>query len=455
MTIEKDKKFYLSVISIALPIALQNLITFANSMMDTIMLGQADASGLLLSASSLANQPFFILTLACFGMAGGATVLISQYWGKRDMAPIRRIVSMMLRVALAVSCLFALAVLLLPEQVMALYSARPDVIDAGASYLRILGYAYVLFGVSNTLLCMLRGVELVRISAVVNAVSFVINTGLNWVLIFGRFGMPALGIRGAAIASLTARAVEFLIIVIYVFVVDKRLGFRLRHLRLTDRLLARDLLVHGSPVLINEVMWAVGSSVQAAILGHITYTAGDPVAANSIAGMVQQLSTVVIFGLANAAAVVVGRAIGEGDRARAMRQAHTLKYGSVLVGLLACGLILLLRDMVVEFYDFPEATKQLARELIDVVAVITIFVAMSSMFIIGILRGAGDTRFCLVAEMACLWGASLPLAAAAAMWLKLPVPVVLVCMKIDEPLKSALCFLRMRGEHWLRSLTRD
>lgn len=452
--IEKDRSFYKTVCTIAIPIALQNFITYATSMMDTIMLGQADATGTLLSASSLANQPFFILSLVCFGLSGAATVLASQYWGKRDVRTIRIILAIILKVALVLSSAMGLVVLLFPTQVMGLYSSSPAVIEAGADYLRIIGFAYFTFGVSNTLVCALRSVEIVKISVVVNTASFITNVFLNWVLIFGNLGAPAMGIRGAAIATLTARLLEFVIAFTYLFVVDKRLSFRPRHLLRFDRLLARDMLTHGTPVLINEVIWSLGVTIQAAILGHITYSAGDPVAANSIAGMVQQLSTVVIFGLANAAAVVIGKAIGEGDHDKAVRQAHTLKYMSFLVGIAACGVILLLRDVVVDFYSFPEETKELSRRLMEVIAVITIFVSGSSIFIVGILRGAGDTRFCLLTELLSMWCVALPLAFLASS-LHWPVPVVLLLMKIDEPVKVLVCLIRMRGKRWLKSLTRE
>lgn len=455
MKIVKEKAFYFSILSIAIPIALQNFITFANSMLDSIMLGLVDETDVLLSASTLANQPFFILSMICFGLSGGATVLSAQYWGKGDTAAIRRILAMILQLAGAVSLLLGLAVLLLPEQILSLYSNQPEIIEAGAEYLRIMGYAYVLFGLSNTMICAIRSVELVRISVVVNIVSCVTNAFLNWVLIFGNLGAPKLGIRGAAIASLTARVLEFLITFLYIFCIDKRLGFRPRHLFRFDRVLFRDLVVNGTPVLCNEVLWALGTTLQASLLGHIDYSAGNPVAANSIASMVQQLSTVVIFGIANAAAVLVGKSIGEGNKKEAELRAHTLRYLSYVVGLLACGIILLLRNVAVDFYNIPQASKDLARDLMVVVAFVTFFVSVSATSIVGILRGAGDTRFCLVSEMTSLWLVALPAAFLAAFVFHWPVPVVLLCMKLDEPLKCLMCILRMRTDKWMRSLTRD
>ena len=451
----KDKNFLRGTIAIALPIAMQNLISFVVQLADTVMLGLAPGGETLLSASSLANQPFFILSIACFGFSGAATVLSAQYYGKKDYASVRVIFSIVLKAVILVSTVLGLAVLLFPEHVMRLYTDSPAVIERGAEYLRILGYAYFTFGFSNTLVCCLRSVEIVKISVVVNLASLATNVFLNWVLIFGNLGAPALGIQGAAIATLTARLLEFVIICVYVFLIDKRLRFRLRDMLSYNGTLAKDILKYGSPVLINEVAWALAISLQAVILGHITYSEGDPVAANSIANTIQQLATIVIFGIANAAAVMVGKAIGEGDTETAQQRAGAYKYVSYIVGAVACIVILLLRNVAVGFYNIPEATKLLASQMLVVTAFISFFVSQSAIFIVGVFRGAGDTRYCLIMEMLCLWGISLPLAFLGAYVFMLPVPLVLALMKLDEPAKAILCLIHLRRGKWLKVVTRD
>ncbi len=454
MKIVRDKAFYKMLVAICVPIALQNLITQATSILDSLMLGAADNTGTLLSASSLANNPFFILSLICFGLASGSSILSAQYWGKNDLSAIRTVVSMIVKVGALVGLLFGAAVVLFPEAVMRIFSGDDAIVAAGAEYLRILGFSYVFFAFGNTLLCSLRGIGIVKIAVVVNLSSLVVNAGLNWILIFGKFGFPALGIRGAAIATLIARLVEFLVTVVYVFGIDKTLRLRVRHLLLFNRPLARDLLRYCTPVVINEIMWSMAISTQAAILGHITYSAGDPVAANTIATMIYQLASIVMLGIANAAAVVVGRAIGERREDEARTRADTLKLLSVLIGVATFGVILLIRPLVVSLYDLPADTIALAEKLIFVLAVVAVFASVSSVSIVGILRGAGDTRFCLITELVLLWIVAIPLAIAAAL-AHLPVPLVLLVMKIDEPLKTVVCFLRMRTDRWLNSVTRE
>lgn len=453
MKIIKNKSFYKNILLITVPIALQNLITLATSMMDSLMLGRAEDTGLFLSASSLANQPFFILSLIAFGLASASTVLTAQYWGKRDMESIRRIISIAVKVAFLLSAVMGCAVLFAPEWVMSLYSNNDAVIEAGARYLRIVGISYFTFGFSSTLLCSIRGIELVRISVIVNLTSFFMNTFLNWVLIFGKLGAPALGIEGAAIATLTARITELIITVIYIFFVDKRLQLRPKDLLSFDKTLALDFLRYGTPVFLNELIWSLGITIQSAILGHINYASGDPVAANSIAGMVQQLSTVVIFGVANSAAVIIGKSIGGGFTERAKDESSTFFLLSVLLGIAACGVIILIKDPVIGFYTVPEETRALASELMIVIAFVTIFVSISTTSIVGILRSGGDTKFCLILEMAALWLVAIPLALGAS-WLRFPVAAVLILMKIDEPIKSVISFFRMRSDKWMKSLTR-
>ncbi len=445
--------YYKTVLRIAIPIALQNLITISTGMMDTLMLGKADNTGVFLSASSLANQPFFILTLMCFGLSGAASVLSAQYYGKRDFSTIRKIYSLVLRVGVIIGIIMGAAVLIAPEAVMSIYTKDTAIIEAGAKYLRILGWAYFIFAPGNTLLCSLRSIECVKISVVVNSVSFCTNVFLNWVFIFGNLGAKPMGIEGAAIATLIARCTEFIITFGYLFFVEKRLCFWPRHIFAKCGCLAYDMLRHGTPVFIIELAWSLGMSVQAGILGHITYAKGDPVAANSIMSIVHQLATIFLLGVANAAAVMTGKSIGEGKREFVKDQAVTMNVLAVLMGFAACGIILLVKNPMLRFYDFPPETINLAGQMIDVMAFITIFVSFAAVNIMGVLRGAGDTKFCLISETVCIWCVALP-GAFIASKLQWPVPVVFAIMKSDEICKTIVCMLRYRKDNWIHVLTR-
>lgn len=463
MKLIKEKSFYKQIFAIALPLALQNLITIVTNLADSLMLGNSAFAEVGMPAVAQANQPFFLMNMCCFGLAGGAMVLNSQYLGKGDWSAIRRVFSIVIKCGALVAALFTTVLLCFPEGVMGLYTGNPEEILAGAEYLRIFGWGYLFFGLSSTMIFTLRSVEIVKLSVFVNLMSFVTNVSLNWVLIFGNLGAPALGIRGAAIATLVARILEFLAVYGYVFFIDKKLKFRLRHVLLWDRLLARDLLRYGAPVVCNEIIFGLGMSLQAIILGHIpntlgydVSTMGNPVTANSISSMVQQLSTLLIFGVANAAAVLVGRAVGEGNHDLARQRAHTFRVLGYLIGAVCSVCIILLRPFILNLYaEVHGSTRELAGQLVFVTAFIAFFISTSAISIVGSLRGAGDTKFCFFAEVCSMWGVALPLALCAAFVLHLPVWAVLLCMKIDEPIKAIVCIFRLKGRRWIRSVTRD
>lgn len=450
MLLATDKKFYTTLVGVALPIAMQNLITFGINMMDTLMLGRLGDS--IISAANLAGQPFFIFTILTYGIAGGASVLASQYWGKGDVATVRKIIAIALRISMVFSVLFGLLVLCVPEMIMRIYTGDPVIVAYGADYLRIVGYIYFFFGLSNTYVSSIRSMEIVGISVVSNIITFLLNVIFNAIFIFGLLGAPALGIKGAAIGTLIARIAEFCVLTVYALWIDKRLCFRIRDLLTGNKTLLRDFLHYSLPVALNELMWALGTSIQAMIFGRIGETA---VAANSIASVVQQLATITIFGIANAAAVMVGKSVGAGDIHRTKQSAFTLTMVSIVIGLCSATLIFLVRNTVVDFYNVSAEAKELAREMLVVTAIIMFFISLSALFIVGVLRGAGDSRFNLAVDISTLWLISVPLGIVAGLLLKLPVPLVYLFFKLDEPAKVICCLFRFKSGRWIKNVTRE
>ena len=453
--IVKDPAFYKSVLMIGLPIALQNMITLSVSVADTLMLGRADTTGLLLSASSLANQPFNLMTTLCFGLSGGTSVLCTQYYGKGDYNAIRTVFSIVLRCAICLTFVFAFAVLVFPEWVMSLFTNNSATITAGAEYLSIIGWAYVFFGVSYTLQCMLRTVAKVNISVVTSIVSLLVNVLGNWVLIFGHLGFDPMGIRGAAIATLVARLVEFVIMFTYTFFIEKEIGYRLRHIFLGSSALFRDFVRYGIPVFLNEAAWSLAIAVQASIIGHIDYATGDPVAAYAINDIMSSLSILAIWGIAGGSAVLVGSAIGEGDFDKARERANTFQLLGALCGLFGTVIILVLRDPILSLYDMEPVTHALAVDMLNVTAAMQVFVALSAVAIVGALRSAADTVFCFVSESLSLWCVSIPLAFLGANILELPVWSVILLMKSSEIIKAVVCHIRIMGGRFIKNVTRE
>ncbi len=453
--IVKDPEFYKRVVLLALPIAFQNVIVLAVGMADTLMLGRADSTGLLLSASSLANQPFSLMSVFCFGLSGGTSVLCTQYYGRGDKESIRTVFSMVLRGAVYMTLIFSATVLAAPSWVMSLFTNNEGIIRAGAEYLGILGWGYVFFGISYTLQCMLRTVAKVNISVVAVSLKNVFNIFGNWVLIYGNLGFEPMGIKGAAIATLIARLVEFAVMCIYVFVVEKDIGYRISHVFLKNKTLFRDLCRYGAPVFANEAIWSLAMAVQASIIGHIDYTAGDPVAANAISDIINQMSTLGIWGIATGAAVLVGSAIGEGEIQVAKERAHTFQYIAVAVGLAAMMIIYFIRDPVLNIYDLEAPTRAIAVDLINITAVMQVFVMMSAVSIVGTLRSGGDTVFCFVSETITLWLVSIPAAFVLMYFYAAPVWLVMLAMKFCELLKAVICHLRIVSGKFINSVARE
>ena len=447
--IVRERGFYKMLLTIALPVCAQNIVIFLTQMLDTIMLGEL--GDVAMSASSLANQPFFIFNMLTFGLGSGAAVLTAQYWGMGEIRPIKRIVTMLIEFSMTAGLILMIVILLFPAQAMAIFTTDPEVIAAGVEYLRIIAYSYFFFGLTNVVYVVIRSVEIVKIAFISNLVALVLNGSLNYILIFGKLGAPAMGIRGAALATLIARITEFSIAVVFLFFFDKKLRLRPKDFLKFDRRLLRDLIVVSTPVILNEVMWALGTSMQARLLGMLGTSA---VAANSIISVVQQLSTVAVFGVASAAAVMIGKAIGEGDMEKARDRGHTFKIISIVFGVFVSIIILLLNFVAVDFYNVTDETKALAHNMMYVAALIGFFVSISGIGIVGVLRGGGDTRFSLTIEMIALWCVAVPAAYFVAFVLHWPVVFVFLVMKIDEPVKCVLYLLRMRGTKWLRDVTR-
>ena len=443
-----DRSFYRTLIAIAVPIALQNLITVAVSMMDTLMIGQLGETQL--SATSIANQLWFMLMIVCFGVAGGANVLISQYWGKRDVAVIKRVEAITFKVGFGASLFFMVIALFFPEQFMGVFTTEPAVIEYGAQYLRILGYSYPFYAMASVTIMMLRSVGTVNVSLVVYLTSLVVNTSLNYLLIFGKFGAPRLEIWGGALATLTARLFEFAIAIGYILFKEKKIKFKLRDLLPNNRMLYRKYIAISIPVIGNELMWGIGASMVAVVIGRMGTSF---VAANSIYTVLNQLVSVMIFGVGNAALTIVGNTIGSGDYELAKERSRTFLSLSVLIGIFSATVTLLLGPVVVSFYNLSAETISIASDITKMGALIVFFQSLAIIEMVGVLRAGGDARFVLVCEMTFLWFVAVPLGFYTGLWLGWPAAAVFLVLKSDELLKTVVATVRLLRFRWLRDIT--
>ncbi|MGU8379011.1 MATE family efflux transporter [Clostridium perfringens] len=450
MIITRDKRFYRLLFSIALPIAVQNLITFMVSMVDTLMVGALGE--IQLSAVSIANNLFFVLTILMFGLAGGSNIMISQYWGKGNVKTIHKILAIMYRVCLLITGIFIFIALFLPKYFMGIFTTDKAVIDFGASYLRIVCIGYLFYSITNCTIMMLRSVKTVSISIVVYTASLVVNSILNWIFIFGNLGAPELGIRGAAIATVCARITEFSIVLVFMFIYERKIGLKIEHLLKLDKEILKDYVGLCTPVLCNELLWAIGASMISVIVGRM---GTEVVAANSINGVAHQFVTVFIFGMSNATAVIIGNTIGEGKKEKAKEYAYSIGIFSVVMGCISGLMILLIKPFVVNFYNVSYSTKLIAMEIMTVTSGIIVFQSLASNFMMGVLRGGGDAKFVLINDLIFMWLVAIPGGFFVAFVLELPVALVFLVIKCDEILKSLTSVYRVISGKWVNDVTKD
>lgn len=441
----KDKHFYKLALTLALPIVLQNMITIGVNIMDTVMLGSYGE--VQLSGSSLANEFINIFHILCMGMGGGAAVLTAQFWGKKDITALKHAVTIMMRICLTLAVLFTLVTVLAPSFIMSIFTDDAAVIEKGRIYFLWSSPTYLLMGISLTLTLILRSVRKVMVPLITSIICFFVNIFFNWVFIFGHLGAPEMQIAGAALGTLIARVVETAIIGIYVLKVDKNIGFRIRDLFGSCGGLLPTYLKYSIPVLISDGMLALGNTMVSIIIGHIST---EYVAANAIIATIVRLSTVFTQGLGQASSVMTGNTLGRRETDRAYREGVTFVTLSFLIGIFAAGVILALSPFIIGLYNIEETTREIAHQLMYAVAIMIVFQSSQSMLTKGVLRGGGDTKFLMLADVLFLWIASVPLGALCGLVWHLSPFLIYIALKIDWAIKTFICMWRLKSKKWIK-----
>ena len=448
--------FYRRLFLLALPLILQNLITTSLGFVDTFMvglLGQAE-----LSAVTAANSPVFLVQVIIFGFISGLTILVSQYWGKGDTEAINRCMGVALYAGAAIASLVALLLFCFPEFFMGLVTNNAQLIPIGAPYLRIVGISYIFNTVSSVYIGMQRSTENPSMGMAVFACSMLLNTFLNYILIFGKLGAPALGVTGAALATLTSRIVEFGITAVYALT-SRRVPLRFSALLRPGRAILSDFLRYSAPVLVNESLWGLGTTVMTAIMGHMAVSA-DILAAHAIMGNIDKFATVACFGIAGASAVLVGKRIGEGaDREEVYSLGWCLLLVSFLIGVsVSLCLALLLPTAFIPWLYPLFHLRQLAEEIAVTMCVVYILMLPMKAFdisnITGVLRAGGDARMASVIDLCPLWLLAVPLTAVTGLVLDAPLFVVCVCIQAENFIKMPWGVRRLRSRKWINNITR-
>jgi len=448
MALVKDRTFYREVIAICIPATLQSLISMAVSMLDNVMLGTLGETAI--SASALSNQIFFFFMILNFGLAGGYSVLMAQFWGKGDAESINRCLAQCQRIAMGMGILFFAMAQTMPDVLLRIFTPDPAVIEQGCLYLRIVSWSFIGFAFSNATFGALRSIGNVNTPLAVLTASFIINLVFNYLLIFGKFGFPRMGVAGAAAATLISRSFEFVASLVIIFAREPRLRYRFHYLLHWDMTIFRHYLKGGIAVLVSDALLAGGSSALSVIMGHM---GSEMVAANSIASVLGQLGMVFNAGFNSAGSILIGHAVGAGLRKEARDRGLTLTLCSFVVGILAGVLIFVGREPLMTLYEVSDLTDGYAMSIMLVMALIMPFQTVGGLLSKGVLRGGGDTRFLVAADTACLWLLSIPLGVLSGLVWGWPVAIVYFFLRIDEILKCFICFFRLLGTRWIRDVT--
>ena len=444
------KSFYRTVIALVIPMALQNLINVGVTAADVIMLGAVGETAL--SGASLAGQIQYIMTLFLFGLTSGATVLTAQYWGRGDREAIEKILGMAVKAAVFVTALFTAAALVIPGHLMMIFTSEPPVIAEGVRYLRIVAFTYIMIGVTQAYLYIMRSVGRVVVATVVYLLSLLCNIVMNSIFIFGLLGCPAMGVRGAALGTLCARILEVLLVAGYAHLFNKDIKLRPKYIFHTDRVLFGDFMKYALPVVINEVMWGLGTAANTAILGHMGQAA---VAANSVAQVARQLATVVSFGLSSAAAIYLGKTIGEKKMEHAREYAKRFIFLSLVMGVAGGLVILASAPLALGFLSLTATARGYLKMMFFVMSYFVVGQAFNTTMVVGIFRSGGDTRFGLILDVSTMWCCSILCGFLAAFVFKFSVPVVYIILMSDEIIKIPVTGVRYRTYKWLKNVTRD
>ena len=420
-------------------------------MMDTLMLGRYSQNAM--GGVSLCNQIQFLLQMLVVGAGEGAVVMGSQYWGRKKLEPIPHIIGVALRFGGALAVLLFILVFGWPNQILRLLSNDPAVIAEGAKYFSIIRYTYVIFTITNILVASLRSIGVVRIGYMISGSTLVINVCLNYLLIYGNLGFPEMGVRGAACATLIARCVELIIVIWFLKYRENVLNLNLRKLLHIDTSYVHDYMKVSLPVLINQALWGVAQMVQTGILGHL---GGDVTAANAISVQVYQVLSVVCYGAASAAGIVVGRTIGEDNEKKLHPLVTTLQVLFISIGLCSGLAIFLLRGPILAAFGgtLTENAYRLSRQFMLVLAITTVGTSYQMACDNGIIRGGGDTAFSAKMNLVSMWCIIVPFSAMAAFWWKCPPVAVFFLLKWDQLYKAIPVGIRLHSWKWVKKVTR-
>ncbi len=445
-----DKHFYYKLITLAIPVIFQNLITSSLSVVDSIMVGKLGNEPV--AAVGVANQYGLLVFLMYAAIHSGASIFIAQYWGKKDHESINKVVNIGASLGIGVALLFSIGGIFFPVKIVSIFNPDPLVIQLGSDFLRIISFSFIFasisFGVSVNLRSIGRSVK----PMVVSGIALAINTFLNFILIFGLWGFPAMGVKGAATATLISRIVEMIIFLVLSQRVYDILRIRISVFKKVTAELFNRVVKTMVPVVLNEVCWGVGFLVYSVAYGWISTEA---FAAVQITNNITNLFLVAGFGLASASAIMVGHEVGAGEEKRARRYAWNFislcLKGGVILGIA----LYFIAPAVMNLYEVTPDVIVTSIIILNINAFIIPIRLVNIVSVVGILRGGGDANFAFIAEGITMWFIGVPLAFIGAFLLRLEVQWVVLLVMAEELVKAALSVFRLKSDKWIKNVVKE
>lgn len=443
-----DKIFCRKLFQLTAPIALQSLMLASVAAADAVMLGSADQNSM--AAVSLSTQIQFIQNMMLMAFVAAAGILGAQYWGKGDRRTVNAIFCMTLRYCGTVSVLFFVGCICFPKYLMMIFTNEDVLIEIGIRYLRVAGWSYLLTGISQCYLAIMKVSEHASKTAIISSGAVIINIVLNAVFIFGLFGLPAMGVQGAALATLLARVVELIWCVICSKKEDYISPDWSRFLK-RNQVLGSDFRKCAFPLLGASLFWGVGFTSYTAFMGHM---GTDAAAANSVASVFRDLICCLCNGISSGGGILVGNELGAGNLKRGKLYGDRLVKLAFLCGFLSTGIMLLATPFVIHFVKLTDKAGEYLVGMMIIMAVYMIGRAVNTIIINGVFAAGGDTMFDMYSLAVCMWGLAVPLAAAGTFLFHWPVLVVYACTCLDEVGKIPWVMVHYKKYIWVKDLTR-
>ncbi|MEH0021466.1 MAG: MATE family efflux transporter [Desulfobacter sp.] len=442
-----QKKFLGLLLTIALPISLQNLLTCSMTVIDILMVGQLNETAI--AAVGIANQFVFMFIVIQYGIHSGISIFTAQYWGKKDTGRIKHLSGMGILTGLSVASLFCFVALVLPDRLMSLFSTDAEVVRLGSNYLGIVGVAFAFSAVIFSFMSNLRAIGLVKVPMVCSMVAVTLNIFLNYVLIFGNLGAPALGVTGAAIATTTSKIVECLVMAGIIYGKRTPLAATFKEMSGFDTLFLKRVLTTCWPVFLNELFWVTGISLYKLVYARM---GTEAIAAVNIVATIEEFMFIPFFGIFHGGSIMIGNSIGAGRQTTAYDYGRFLLVAQFLMALAAGAVMIFSREFILSFYNISPATYENAYYLMLTAGLVLWAKTTNFTNIVSVLRGGGDTRFGFFLDLTGVWCIGVPMAFFGAFYLDLPVYWVMALIAVEELFKLGIGIPRFLSKKWIRNL---